>query len=170
MEVIEIITKLVYVFIAGIICWLNFVMVDTIFGLPKKPGVAGADVIGNKLARSGGNINGGYFMGNIVCSPDASAGTLMAGIFYYAIGFEGGLIAALFVYIGNRLCNDPGYAGTIGTITATILIWIFSDAIGIIAPRYFIAGMVLAIFTIQGAYPVMASKLLGSIAKKMRVI
>ncbi|MBA2861416.1 hypothetical protein [Methanococcus maripaludis] len=146
------------------VCWLNFVIVDTYFGLPKKPGVLGAKVIGEKIENVGGNINGGYFMGNIVCSPDASAGTLMASIFYYLIGFEGGLIAALFIYIGNRLCNDTGYAGTIGAITATILIYLLS---GFISAEYFIAGMVLAIFSIQGVHHGAASRLLGSIARKM---
>ncbi|AEH07012.1 hypothetical protein [Methanothermococcus okinawensis] len=156
--------EVVKLIIASVICWINFVIVDTYFGLPKKPGVSGADVIGKKIDKIGGNINGGYFMGNIVCSPDASAGTLMASIFYYVMGFEGGLIAALLVFIGNRLCNDPGYAGTIGTITATILIYLCS---GFIEPQYFIAGMVIAIFTIQGFYHTYASKILGSIAKKM---
>jgi len=91
--------------VAGIVCWINFVVVDTLFGLPKKPGVAGADVIGKKIAKIGGNLNGGYFMGNIVCSPDASAGTLFASIFYYALGFKGGLIASLLIYIGNSITD-----------------------------------------------------------------
>ncbi|HIP17246.1 MAG TPA: hypothetical protein EYG76_02950 [Methanothermococcus okinawensis] len=163
MEVIELI-KLIS---ASIICWINFVIVDIYFGLPKKPGVSGAEVIGNKIEKIGGNINGGYFMGNIVCSPDASAGTLMASIFYYVMGLKGGLIASMLIFIGNRLCNDPGYAGTIGAITATILLYAFS---GIIEPKYFIGGMVIAIFTIQGLYHIGASKLLGNLAKKLRMI
>ena len=159
--------ELAKIVVAGIVCWINFVVVDTFFGLPKKPGVAGADVIGKKIAKVGGNLNGGYFMGNIVCSPDASAGTLFASIFYYVLGFKGALIASLLIYIGNRLCNDPGYAGTIGAITATILIYLFS---GFVSPQYFIAGMVLAIFSIQGFHHTYASKILGNIAKKMGMI
>jgi len=159
-----VLTEFVKIIAAFIICWINFVVVDTYFGIPKKPGVLGAGVIGEKIKEIGGNINGGYFMGNIVCSPDSSAGTLMASIFYYLLGFEGGLIAAFLIYIGNRLCNDPGYAGTIGTITATILIYLFS---GFISPEYFIAGMVLAIFSIQGFNHITASKILGEIYRKL---
>lgn len=159
-----VLTEFIKIIAAFVICWINFVAVDTYFGLPKKPGVLGANVIGEKIKEVGGNIHGGYFMGNIVCSPDASAGTLMASIFYYLFGLEGGLIAALLIYIGNRLCNDPGYAGTIGTITATILIYLFS---GFISPEYFIAGMVLAIFSIQGFNHKIASKVLGELYQKL---
>lgn len=162
-----ILTEVAKILAAFAICWLNFVIVDTYFGLPKKPGVLGAKVIGEKIKDVGGNINGGYFMGNIVCSPDASAGTLMASIFYYLLGLEGGLIAALFIYIGNRLCNDPGYAGTIGTLTATVWIYLLN---AYIAPEYFIAGMVLAIFSIQGVDHGAASKVLGNFAKKTGMI
>ncbi len=170
MELIPTIIELIKIIIATIICWLNFVIVDSFFGLPKTPGVSGANVIANKIKSKGGNINGGYFMGNIVCSPDASAGTLIASMFYYVLGFEGGLIGALLVYIGNRLCNDPGYAGTIGTITATMLIFVFCDLLKVLNIEYFIAGMVIAIFTIQGFLPIYASKLLGNIAKSLKVI
>ncbi len=170
MEINISILELFKILTAFVVCWINFVVVDTIFGLPKKPGVYGAEVIGKKIEKVGGNINGGYFMGNIVCSPDASAGTLFASIFYYVLGFKGVLIGALLIYIGNRLCNDPGYAGTIGTITAGILIYVFSDVLHLISPKYFIVGMVIAILTIQGLYPQLSSKLLGHIAKKLRVL
>ncbi|ABR54666.1 conserved hypothetical protein [Methanococcus vannielii SB] len=162
-----VIIEILKVIIAFLICFLNFIIVDTYFGLPKKPGVLGAKVIGQKIENIGGNLNGGYFMGNIVCSPDASAGTLMASIFYYLLGVEGGLIASLFIYIGNRLCNDTGYAGTIGTITATVLIYLLN---GFILPEYFIAGMVVAIFVIQGLNHEFASKILGTVARKMGMI
>ncbi|AIJ05060.1 hypothetical protein JH146_0209 [Methanocaldococcus bathoardescens] len=156
--------EIIKVIIAGIICWLNFVLIDTYFGLPEKPGVLGAKTIGEKIRDIGGNIHGGYFMGNIVCSPDASAGTLLASIMSYLMGVEGGFIAALLVWIGNRLCADPGYAGTIGALTITFIIYILNP---IIEAKYFIAGMVLAIFTIQGFEHKWASILLGKIAKKM---
>jgi energy-converting hydrogenase A subunit B len=160
MEIVEI----VKIITAGIICWLNFVLIDTYFGLPEKPGVLGAKTIGEKVRDIGGDLNGGYFMGNIVCSPDASAGTLLASIMNYLMGIEGGFIAALLVWIGNRLCADPGYAGTIGALTITAIIYILNP---IIEAKYFIGGMVLAIFTIQGLEHKWASKLLGKIAKKM---
>ncbi|CAB3287429.1 Energy conserving hydrogenase Eha transmembrane protein B [Methanocaldococcus lauensis] len=160
MEILDII-KLI---IAGIICWINFVLIDTYFGLPEKPGVLGAKTIGEKIKDIGGNLNGGYFMGNIVCSPDASAGTLLASIMNYLMGVEGGLIAALLVWIGNRLCADPGYAGTTGALTITLIIYLLNP---IIEAKYFVGGMILAIFSIQGFEHKYASILLGKIAKKM---
>ncbi|EHP84536.1 hypothetical protein [Methanotorris formicicus] len=160
----ELLREILKIAIASIVSWINFVLIDTYFGLPEKPGVLGAKVIGEKVRDIGGNLNGGYFMGNIVCSPDASAGTLLASISYYLMGIEGGLIAALLVYIGNRLCHDPGYAGTIGALMATALIYLFSP---IIEPKYFIVGMVIAIFSIQGFDHILASKVLGEIARKM---
>ncbi|MBP2143768.1 energy-converting hydrogenase A subunit B [Methanococcus voltae] len=159
-----------YILMASIICWFNFVTVDTIFGLPKAPGVQGADVIGKKIQSIGGNLNGGYFMGNIVCSPDASAGTLMASIFYYTMGVEGGLIAIFLIYIGNRLCHDTGYAGTIGATTMTFILYLLSGLTGLVEPQYFIAGMVVAIFTIQGLSHEKASKVLYSVGKTLKVL
>ncbi len=72
--------------IAAVISWLNFVLIDTWMGLPEAPGVKGADVIGRSIQARGGDLAGGFFQGNIVCSPDASAGTLLASIACYAIG------------------------------------------------------------------------------------
>lgn len=152
--------------IAAVISWLNFVLIDTWMGLPESPGVKGADVIGRSVKERGGDLAGGFFQGNIVCSPDASAGTLLASIGCYAIGTpEGGLIAAVLVYFGNRLCADPGYAGTTGALSITIIIFLTSF-IGF-KTEYFIIGMVLAIVTIQGLYHPGASRLLGKIAQKM---
>ena len=74
------------------------------------------------------------------------------------------IIAAFLVFIGNRLCADPGYAGTTGALTATALIFIFSF-IGL-TPEMFIVGMVIAILTVQGIDQVKASILLGKIADK----
>ncbi|ACX72334.1 membrane protein-like protein [Methanocaldococcus vulcanius M7] len=160
----EIVVSILKMLVAGAICWVNFVIIDTYFGLPEQPGVLGAKTIGEKVRDIGGNIHGGYFMGNIVCSPDASAGTLLASIMNYLMGVEGGLITALLVWIGNRLCADPGYAGTIGALAITAIIFLLKP---IIEPKYFVAGMVLAIFTIQGLDHKHASLLLGKIAKKM---
>ena len=152
------------VILAAIICWLNFVIVDTYFGLPEQPGVKGARIIGESIKKRNGDIAGGFFQGNILCSPDASAGTLLASVGYLVLGIPGGIIAAFFVLIGNRLCADPGYAGTVGSLTATLLIFIFSF-VGL-TPEMFIVGMVIAILTVQGIDQVRASIILGKIAEK----
>ena len=151
------------IIIAAIVSWINFVTVDTFLGLPEAPGVKGAENVGYSIKQRKGDLAGGFFQGNILCSPDASAGTLLAAIGVYALGIQGGLIAAFLVYIGNRLCADPGYAGTCGALTMTLLIAIFSF-IGI-EPEMFICGMVIAIFTIQGIHHPTSSRLLGKIAK-----
>lgn len=154
------------IIMATIITWLNFVIIDIYFGLPESPGVKGAKLIGESVKKRGGDLSGGFFQGNIVCSPDASAGTLLAAISCYVMGAPiGGFIAALLVYIGNRLCADPGYAGSIGAITTTILILIF-NLIGI-TPEIFIVGMLIAITTIQGIHHPTASHLIANIAKKV---
>ena len=126
--------------LATIISWLNFVIVDTFLGLPEAPGVKGAETVGYSIKNRKGDLAGGFFQGNILCSPDASAGTLIAS-----------------------LCADPGYAGTTGALTMTLLIFIFSF-IGI-TPEMFICGMVIAIFTIQGIHHPTSSRLIGKIAK-----
>ena len=156
--------EVIGIIIAAILCWLNFVIVDTYFGLPEQPGVKGARIIGENVEKRGGDIAGGFFQGNIVCSPDASAGTLIASIGYLLLGIPGGIIAAFLVFIGNRLCADPGYAGTVGSLTATLIIFIGSF-IGL-APEMFVVGMVIAILTIQGIDHKRASIVLGKIAKK----
>ena len=156
--------EIIGIILATIICWLNFVIVDTYFGLPEQPGVEGARIVGESIKKRNGDIAGGFFQGNILCSPDASAGTLIASIGYLVLGIPGGIIAAFLVFIGNRLCADPGYAGTVGSLTATLLIFIFSF-IGL-TPEMFIVGMVIAILTIQGIDQVRASIILGKIAEK----
>ena len=156
--------EVIGIIIAAILCWLNFIIVDTYFGLPEQPGVKGARIIGENVEKRGGDIAGGFFQGNIVCSPDASAGTLIASIGYMLLGIPGGILAAFFVFIWNRLCADPGYAGTVGSLTTTIIIFICSF-VGL-TPEMFIVGMVIAILTIQGIDHKRASILLGKIAEK----
>lgn len=153
------------IIIAAIISWLNFMIIDTLLGLPELPGVKGADYIGRSIKKRGGDLSGGFFQGNILCSPDASAGTMLAAIGVSILGIEGGFIAALFIYVGNRLCADPGYAGTVGTLTATLLIFLTSF-IGI-TPQMYIVGMLIAIFTIHGLSQTSSSKLMGWLAKKL---
>ena len=156
--------EVIGIVIAAILCWLNFVIVDTYFGLPEQPGVRGASIVGKDIEKRGGDIAGGIFQGNVLCSPDASAGTLLASIGYMILGIPGGIIAAFFVFIGNRLCADPGYAGTVGSLTATAIIFVTSF-IGL-TPEMFIVGMVIAILTIMGIDQAKASIVLGKIAKK----
>lgn len=149
------------ILLAAGICWALFVTIDLIFGLPKKPGVSGAGAIAGEIEEAGGEYRGGCMMGNIVCSPDASAGTLLASCGVYAGGVAGGLLASLLVYIGNRICYDPGYAGTSGAILATFVVYGFTQ-LGFLASD-FIAGMVIAILTIQGISHVHASRVLAAL-------
>ena len=156
--------EVIGIVIAAILCWLNFVIVDTYFGLPEQPGVRGASIVGKDIEKRGGDIAGGFFQGNVLCSPDASAGTLLASIGYLLLGIPGGIIAAFFVFIRNRSCADPAYAGTVGSLTATAIIFVTSF-IGL-TPEMFIVGMVIAILTIMGIDQAKASIVLGKIAKK----
>lgn len=156
--------EIIGIIIAAIICWLNFVVIDTYFGLPEQPGVLGAKIVGQDVEKRGGDIAGGFFQGNILCSPDASAGTLLASIGYLLLGIPGGIIAAFFVFIGNRLCADPGYAGTFGSLSITFIIFVCSF-VGM-TPEMFIVGMIIAILTIMGIDQPRASSVLGKIAKK----
>jgi energy-converting hydrogenase A subunit B len=144
---------------AAVISWILFVTVDLVFKLPGTGGVSGATAIGKQISEEGGDLHGGYMMGNIVCSPDASAGTLLAACGVYIAGLPGGLAAAALVFIGNRICHDPGYAGTTGAIIASFVIY-GATQFGF-SGSDFIAGMVLAILTIQGISHIHASRLLG---------
>ena len=81
--------------LATIISWLNFVIVDTFLGLPEAPGVKGAETVGYSIKNRKGDLAGGFFQGNILCSPDASAGTLIASIGVYILGIQG-----VFSFIG----------------------------------------------------------------------
>jgi energy-converting hydrogenase A subunit B len=150
-----------HILIAAMVSWANFIIIDIFFKLPEKGGVSGATEIGRHIEEGGGSLHGGYMMGNIVSSPDASAGTLLASCGVYAAGIPGGLLAALLVYIGNRICHDPGYAGTTGCITATFIVYGFT-LIGFSAAE-FITGMVIAILTIQGISHVHSSRLLSTL-------
>ncbi len=152
-----------HILIAAVVSWVNFITIDQIFRLPEKGGVSGATAIAEEIEQGGGDLHGGFMMGNIVSSPDASAGTLLASCGVYAAGIPGGLFAAVLVYIGNRICHDPGYAGTSGCLTATFIVFGFTQ-IGFAASD-FIAGMVIAILTIQGISSVYASRLLAKIWK-----
>jgi energy-converting hydrogenase A subunit B len=150
-----------HILIAAAVSWINFVTIDLIFRLPQRGGVSGAREIARQIEDGGGALHGGYMMGNIVSSPDASAGTLLAACGVYIAGIPGGILAALLVYLGNRICHDPGYAGTTGALFATFIVYGFS-LFGFSAAE-FIAGMVIAILTIQGISAVYASRLLSTL-------
>ncbi|MCP1715205.1 energy-converting hydrogenase A subunit B [Methanocalculus alkaliphilus] len=147
------------ILIAAALSWILFVSVDVFWRLPEKGGVSGAKAIGELIARRGGDRNGGWMMGNIVSSPDASAGTLLAACGVFVAGIPGGIAAALLVFIGNRICHDPGYAGTTGALIATGIIALSMQS-GFM-PSDFIVGTVIAILTIQGLSLTKASHLLG---------
>ncbi len=151
--------EILHILAAAVVSWILFVTVDIFFKLPEAGGVSGASAIARDIEAGGGALPGGNMMGNIVCSPDASAGTLLAACGVYVAGIPGGLAAALMVFIGNRICHDPGYAGTTGAVLATFIIYGFTQ-IGFAATD-FIAGMVLAILSIQGLSHVHASRLLA---------
>ena len=151
--------ELLHILAAAIISWVLFVTIDIFFKLPEAGGVSGASAIARDIEAGGGKLAGGTMMGNIVCSPDASAGTLLAACGVYVAGIPGGLVAAVLVYIGNRICHDPGYAGTTGAVLATFVIYGFTQ-VGFAATD-FIAGMVIAILTIQGLSHTHASRLLA---------
>lgn len=155
-------TEIFHILAAAVICFLLFVSVDLLFRLPEKGGVRGAEAIGRAIESAGGDLNGGYMMGNIVCSPDASAGTLLAACGVYAAGIPGGLAAAVLVFIGNRICYDKGYAGTTGAVIATVVIYAMTAYTGF-TPEQFIAGMVIAILVVQGISQKTASRLLGAL-------
>jgi len=157
----DMLNGIINIIAAAIVAWIIFVTTDILLGLPKKGGVSGAEAIGRSVEEEGGDLNGGYMIGNIVCSPDASAGTLLAACGVYVYGIYGGLAAVVLVFIGNRICHDKGYAGTTGAIIASFVIWGLSFY-GI-SPEQFIAGMVLAIVTIQGLSHKYSSRLLGKL-------
>ncbi len=150
--------EFLHILAAATISWILFVTVDILFRLPEAGGVSGASAVARDIEAGGGALAGGTMMGNIVCSPDASAGTLLAACGVYAAGIPGGLAAALMVFVGNRICHDPGYAGTTGAVLATFVVYAFTLA-GFAATD-FIAGMVIAILTIQGLSHTHASRLL----------
>lgn len=149
------------IIIATAIAWTLFLLIDIFWRLPEKGGVSGADSIGKAISERGGDQHGGWMMGNIVCSPDASAGTLLAACGVFVAGIPGGIAAAVLVFIGNRICHDRGYAGTSGALIATLVIAGFMQ-IGFVASD-FIAGMAIAILTIQGLSHTRASRLIGYI-------
>ncbi|MDE2522432.1 MAG: hypothetical protein O0X93_04610 [Methanocorpusculum sp.] len=160
------ILELAYITAAAVISLILFIALDIFWKLPKEGGVSGADAISREIVAAGGDKNGGWMLGNIICSPDASAGTLLAACGYWICGIPGGIAAAVLVFIGARICADKGWAGTSGALAATIIIWALSTFAGF-PPEAFIAGMIIAILLVQGISPLHASRALGSIWRKI---
>jgi energy-converting hydrogenase Eha subunit B len=105
--------QLPYIAAATVICLVLFVVIDILWKLPKKGGVSGAEAIANDIEATGGNKHGGYMIGNIITSPDASAGTLLAACGFFIYGVNS-LVWAFATDIGGRV-----FAGT----AAGILDW-----------------------------------------------
>lgn len=160
------ISDILYIAAAAGITFILYVGLDMLWKLPEAGGVSGADALGKEIAHSGGDVNGGWMMGNIVTSPDASAGTLLAACGYWICGVPGGIGAAVLVFIGARICADKGYAGTSGAVVATIVIWLLNTFAGF-PPESFIAGMVIAILIVQGLSHTHASSMLGKIWRRL---
>ena len=99
-------------------------------------------------------------IGNIITSPDASSGTLLAACGFFIYGIVGAVIAAVLVFIGARICADKGYAGLSGALLATAVIWACTTFLGF-APETFIAGIVLAILLFEGLSLKISSRILG---------
>lgn len=154
--------QLPHIAAATAICLVLFISVDMLWKLPKAAGVSGADAIGKEIHKSGGNLHGGFMIGNIVTSPDASAGLLLASCGYFVYGVIGAVVAAVLVFIGARICADKGYAGLTGAILGTVVIWSFAKYLGF-APEVFIAGTVIAILLVEGISLTISSKVLGKI-------
>ena len=88
------IPELAYIAAAAALSLILFTALDLFWKLPKEGGVSGADAVSREITASGGDQNGGWMLGNIICSPDASAGTLLAACGYWICGIPGGIAAA----------------------------------------------------------------------------
>lgn len=159
------IEQLLNIALASVICLILFTGLDFIFGLPKKSGVSGGGVIASEIEKSGGDIAGGRMLGNIITSPDASAGVLLASCGYFVWGVFGSLICAALVFVGARICADKGFAGTSGALCATLVIWL-ATTFASFAPEHFIAGTVIAILLVEGISHKHATKLIGKIWRR----
>ena len=154
--------QLPYIAAATVICLVLFVVIDILWKLPKKGGVSGAEAIANDIEASGGSKHGGYMIGNIITSPDASAGTLLAACGFFIYGVIGAVAAAVLVFIGARICADKGFAGLTGALAATAVIWACTTFLGF-APETFSAGIVLAILIVEGLSLKLSSKIIGKL-------
>jgi energy-converting hydrogenase A subunit B len=155
-------TQFIHLVAAVFMSFILFVSIDLIFNLPKAGSTRGVEEISRAIARHGGDKAGGMMMGNILCSPDASAGVLLAACGVYIAGIPGGLIAAAFVFIGCRICHDDNwYASATGALCTTFVVTA-STYIGFSASVWIVA-MVINVALIQGIYQIHASHILGKL-------
>ena len=49
--------EIIGIIVASVICWLNFVIIDTYFGLPQQPGVKGVQTVGDSIEKRNGDIS-----------------------------------------------------------------------------------------------------------------
>lgn len=157
---------ILYIVFAAIICLILFVAVDMFWKLPKEGSVSGAKAIGKEIEGNSGEVHGGWMMGNIVTSPDASAGVLVAACGFFVWEIPGAILSIILIFIGARICADKGYAAVSGAAAATILIWLLTTFAGF-PPASFIAGMVIAILLVQGISLRHASRILGTIWRRL---
>lgn len=150
---------------AAVICLILYVAIDIFWQLPKAGSVSGADAIGKEIEEGGGEVHGGWMMGNIVTSPDASAGVLASACGFYVWGLYGAAAAIILIFIGARICADKGYAAVSGAAAATVVIYLLTSFANF-PPESFIAGMVIAILLVQGISLNSASKILGRIWRR----
>ena len=47
--------EIIGIIVASVICWLNFVIIDTYFGLPQQPGVKGVQTVGDSIEKRNGD-------------------------------------------------------------------------------------------------------------------
>jgi energy-converting hydrogenase A subunit B len=160
------ILELIHIATAAIICLTLFVALDLFWKLPMRMGVCGADAISREIVAIGGDKHGGWMIGNIICSPDASAGTLFAACGYWTCGILGGIIATVLIFVGAHICADKGWAGISGTISATLIIWMFDTFAGF-QPESFIAGMIIAILLLQGTSARHTSSVIGNLWRRI---
>ena len=48
--------EIIGIIVASVICWLNFVIIDTYFGLPQQPGVKGVQTVGDSIEKRNGDM------------------------------------------------------------------------------------------------------------------
>ncbi|MDU9375617.1 hypothetical protein McpSp1_01940 [Methanocorpusculaceae archaeon Sp1] len=154
-----------YIAASAVITLILFVGLDLFWKLPAHAGVSGTETIEREIEADGGDRCGGWMIGNIVTSPDASAGTLVAACGYWIWGVPGGLLAAVLIFIGARICADKGYAAVSGTLLATAIFWALDTFAGF-PPETFIAGIVIAILIVQGISPKHISRILGKLWRR----
>ena len=152
---------IMYLIASIIISLILFVSIDLLFNLPNSYSVRGVDEISEAIARHGGDKAGGTMMANLVCSPDGSAGTFLAACGFYIAGIPGGLLGAVFAFLGNEICHDRGYAAFTGAVLTTTVI-AASTHLGF-SPSTWIPAVIISVVIVQGISHTHASHILGKL-------